>query len=102
MTRMNKTVPLLGAGKGKSSMNGKLSIETDGTNSKVSIEGRMQDILFNWATLTHCISQKFNIPPMSLAVSLPALLTEYQKTLASSFEVDLAAMRREREGGGQP
>ncbi len=83
-------------------MNGKLSIETTETRSEVTIEGRAEDILFNLAALTNCISQKLNIPPVLLAASLPALLKEYQKTLASSVEVDLAAMRRQWEGGGQP
>lgn len=82
-------------------MNGKLGIETTETNSEVTIEGRMQDILFNWTALTHCISRKLNIPPLALAATLPSLLQNYEKTLASSVEVDLAALRREQEGGGQ-
>lgn len=82
-------------------MNGKLSIETVEAHTEVAIEGRMQDILFNWTALTHCISRKLNIPPIVLAASLPTFLKEYEKTLSDSFEIDLAAMRKQQKGGGQ-
>ena len=83
-------------------MNGKLSIETTETRAEVTVEGRAQDIMFNWIALTHCIGRKLNIPPLVLAATLPSLLQNYEKTLASSVEVDLAALRKEREGGGKP
>lgn len=82
-------------------MNGKLSIETTETHTEVTIEGRMQDILFNWTALTNCIGKKLNIPPVVLAATLPNLIREYEETLMSSVEVDLAAIRKQQEGGGQ-
>ena len=85
-----------------SSVNGKLYIKTDGTRSVVEIEGAFEDVLFNWAALTDTITKELHIPPIALAAEMPAILDEYRKKLAGRTEIDLAAMRRQQEGGCQP
>lgn len=83
-------------------MNGKLYIKTSGGQAIVEIEGTSGEILFNWAALTDTITKKLHIPPIALAAAMPGILDAYRKDLMNGVEIDLAAMRRQREGGSQP
>lgn len=83
-------------------MNGKLYIDIDGAKSVVDIKGETATILFLWAGLTNIICKKLHISPFTLAATLPGLVSSHDKTVAGGIDIDLAAMRRQREGGGQP
>ncbi len=80
-------------------MNGRLCIESSGLQSKVEVQGKPSDIMFNWVALTHTICKDLGMPPLALAGMLPTLIEDYQKkALKGSTQIDLSALSRQAGG----
>lgn len=80
-------------------MEGKLSIETHGSSSIVTVEGKTHEVMFNWAAITYTVCKEMGIPPIILATQMPGLIDSYTKhCLEASARIDISELKR--QGGG--
>lgn len=68
---------------------GVLAIRSDGSQSKVEINGTPADILFNWIALTCQVCQVLKIPELALAGMLPQMVADYSRTIKAKNGVEV-------------
>lgn len=80
-------------------MNGRLCVESSGAQTKVEVQGKRTDVMFNWTVLTHTICKDLGIPPLALAGMLPTLIQDYEKKILKGAAMfDLSAIKKQAGG----
>lgn len=72
----------------------------DGGKARAEIEGTRSDVLFAIVTLIAHTCRELNIPPLSFAMALPAMLRDQKLCVEKEIHADLAAISEQIGRGG--